>query len=314
MLGLHVTRRTRRARARGIAVFHGNCQAEALRKVLEHSPSFCARYEVVETPHVHVLAAKARNPDDPALAEFVETVSRASLVLSQLVRSDYHGAPVGTDQVRELLSDRAQLLTFPQLHYEGLFPYHVYVSIDGEHFGADAPLVIYHDLRFIQCAAKGYDAATAGRWLERYEPPLDTIREHAAYQRKILIAIQDRVDVQLTDSLLDDRAFLTIDHPSNATMFEVSAGVHAALGLPQQPFRLLPEVLGNIRMPIEQPALRALGIEAQARPSWFVRGAEHSLAAVLELHLGFYRERPEVLEAGLSEHAERMQALDLSSY
>jgi glycosyltransferase involved in cell wall biosynthesis len=304
--------------ARPSCIVYGNCQADQLRDMLDRSEPFTAAYRTVRIPAAHEVVQATRAGDARAIARLTRAISGAGLIVTQRIRSAYHGLPLGSDDVLEASSPDSTVITIPPMYHDGLFPFHGYVRIGGEHFETGAPMVEYHDLRFLFCAARGWGHAEAVNWLREYEPPPAAVRTIAQQADNALASTRLNVDVSLADSSLmrarQAEHWYTLNHPTQHLMADIAAGVHRLLGLPWE-FR--PDAndalrFGWLRAPREASTLSALEIRAPARPAWIVSGRAWSLSALLELQLPWYAERPEVLEAGVSEHAERMKLLELA--
>ena len=65
----------------------------------------------------------------------------------------------------------------------------------------------------------------------------------------------------------------------------------------------------NFRTPLDEPVLKALGLPRNGRTDWVVEGEHVPTETLVEAHLDFYRERPEVVAAALREHVRRLRRL-----
>jgi Polysaccharide biosynthesis enzyme WcbI len=304
-------------RRRPLCVVYGNCQAEPLRALLDGSPEFTARFATEPIPAINELRRKLLKGDDSALRRLRETVSRASLVLTQRIQDDYHGLMLGTDQVLSHAPRRHRTLTFPASHHEGTFPYVGYVPVPGSATVASAPLIEYHDLRIMACAARGWTATQTEEWLSAYEAPADALRTIWAQADAALAANEKGLDVRISERVgapgLRGRTFHTVDHPTVTLMCELAGAVHDALGLrweaPADPV----DELDWLIAPVDQATIRALDLNIEPRLEWVRRGIRYTPKELVVPHLRFYEERPDILDAGVSFHAERLRELALAN-
>src|ERR1700761_5821746 len=85
----------------------------------------------------------------PALERLL---ARCAVVLTQPIRDDYRGLPVGTRQVAATVGPAVRLLRWPVIRYTGLHPYSAIVR-HPQDMSAVPPVVPYHDLRTLSAAA-----------------------------------------------------------------------------------------------------------------------------------------------------------------
>jgi hypothetical protein len=277
--------------------------------MLDASPSFRHEFRTQAIPAVHEIT-------DATLEAVRHAVSEASLLVSHRVRDDYNGLPVGTEQIAELAPGTCRRITVPALYYDGVYPFQVVVRDDAGRV-TKVPLVeTYHDVRFVWCASQGWDAARATAWIRDFAPPAEGLRALAAYAQELLADHERLDDVKVSRELLAPelhaRSFFTVNHPTDATLTLVVAGIHERLGLPRPAATGFGDgLLGVYRTPIERSVIGALGLRAEPRPSWVVHGEEHPIERMLGLHLDWYRSRPRVVEAGVTQHERRMRLLGL---
>jgi hypothetical protein len=298
-----------------LCVVYGNCQAEPLRALLEVSAEFSSRFDTEPIPAIPELRKKLLAGDESPLRRLREAVSRAALVITQPVRDDYHGLPLGTDQVLAHAPRHHRRLTFAALHHPGAFPYFGYVPVpDGA--PARAPLVEYHDLRIMACAARGWSAECSEHWLATYEPPAEALRSIWDHSQDVLTVLEQGLDVRIAGRLrapdVPGRMFHTEDHPTVLLIGELAAGVHRALGLrwaaPPDPV----DLLDWISAPIDAHTIRALELKIEPQQEWRRRGVSYTPEQLVAPHLEFYSEHPDALESGVSFHEARLRELDLS--
>ncbi len=286
---------------RPLWVVHGNCQAEALRVLLDAGARPYG-YRTVRIPPVHEL-----NHDD--LVHLRELVSQAAVLISQPVREDYRDLPLGTAQLAGWLPPGAVVLRWPVVRYSGLFPYQVIIRhpVDGS---ADPPVVPYHDLRTV-AAALGSGPL---RPLHASSAPASVYREVAAASVAELARREAAsADVTVSDVLAaaGTEALHTINHPGNVVLRELAARVLASLGAPGAVADPGRDLLGGIRAPLSQQVLDALGLSGPARPNWLVHGEVVDPEQVHQVQGAFYRADPRWLQAALNRHGELLDQLGL---
>jgi hypothetical protein len=292
-----------------LCIVYGNCQAEAIRVLLDNSPSFRACFRTQPIRAVHTV-------DHRTIPEVRKAVASASLIVSHPVRDGYHGFPVGSEEILASAGEGCRRVTVPALYYDGLYPFHVYVrGPDGR--APAAPLSVYHDLRIIYCAARGWDLQTSLSWWREFVPSPEGVRQVAAGAREHLCAHEAELDVHVAPLLtapdLHADSFLTVNHPTNAALDRVVAGVHAHLGLTHTPSTLSDELLGELRAPLEPAVVAALGLTAQERRAWQIKGTAVTQEDLLGEHLAWYAGRRELVDAGAEQNAARMRQLGLAA-
>jgi hypothetical protein len=131
---------------------------------------------------------------------------------------------------------------------------------------------------------------------------------------RLLAAREERLDIGVASSILAAGvgAFHSINHPGNQLLVEAARQVCATVGsgLVIAPDR---ELLSGLHSPVEGAVIEALGLVAEPEPYWLVHGRRYSIEEVARAHLAFYGERPDVLAAGLRQHAQRLRDQGLSS-
>ncbi|MBJ7453748.1 MAG: hypothetical protein JHC71_16940, partial [Blastococcus sp.] len=126
---------------RPLLLVHGNCQAEALRVLLDGDAS---PVRTVRVPPVHELIAEDLPHLDRLLAEI-------DVLVSQPVRDGYRGLPLGTAEVLARAGRRPVPVVVPIVRWAALHPFQVIVRTPA----GDPPLVPYSDLRTLTLAAGG---------------------------------------------------------------------------------------------------------------------------------------------------------------
>ncbi|PPG31471.1 peptide ABC transporter ATPase [Pseudoclavibacter sp. RFBG4] len=272
----------------GLAI--GNCQAESLRLALGDDVRF------VRTPPVHELEAA----DLPHLEAWL---GRASFLVSQPVRDDYRGLPVGTRQLAAQLPSGARVALFPVIRFAGLYPFQAIIRPPSD-TSLVPPLVPYHDLRILAEAA-GVDA------LPESASPV-AVAAVAAESIAQLRTREEHHGTVAVSELFRHPTFAqarTINHPGNPIWLETASRVRDRLGLPEVAITLDREILSSIHAPREQSVIDAWGLEDVATESWTVDGQAIPTDRIRDAHLAWYREHPDAVAAGLARHGATMEAL-----
>lgn len=301
-LEARVARATRSGRP--IAVVIGNCQAPPTHDLLAASPAFAGEYELVQIPPVHAItAAEVRT--------LHRLLVRTDLIVGQPISSDYRGLGLGLDQLIAHTPPGCRTIRWASMYWNALFPYCVYVHT-APRVHIDAPIVDYHDVRFLACAAAGMDAGATRAFLREHTIPPgaltalqeDTLALHGAVDHLCDISMLDWIRRPETEAA----AFWTLNHPARITLEELSRRIHERLGLP---FASTdgPEPLGALVAPIDAATLA--GRPGKPRPDWIAYGRTIPQDELLDAHLAWYRRRPDVVAAGVVEHAHRRARLGL---
>jgi Polysaccharide biosynthesis enzyme WcbI len=190
----------------------------------------------------------------------------------------------------------------------------VYVR-DGSGTAPAAPLSIYHDLRILHCAGMKWDTGTSRAWLRGFQPDPEGIQQVDSEARSSLIAYEAPLDVRVSEHLTRPAAlagsFFTVNHPTNRAMQHIVAAIHAELGLRYTTAEAGEELLGALRSPLERDVIAALGLVAESRDQWTIKGQTFRLDELLALHLAWYEDRRGLVQAGLGQHETRMGVLGL---
>jgi hypothetical protein len=277
-----------------VAVVWGNCQAESLRVRLAGSPTF--GLPTVRVPPVHELEA-----DD--LAPLAALLPHVAVLVAQPVRDGYRDLPIGTGELAARLAPDAAVVLVPIVRYVGLHPWSAIIR----HPSAPAavpPVVPYHDLRTLARAAGRPRGPTAGP---------AALRSVAAASVAELARREGGTDVAVSDLLLPAGAGAahTLNHPGNPILLGLARRVQAFLGRPADAADPGRDLLDAITAPVEAPVAEALGLDIPPTTAWVVEGAPVDPGTVHDAQLGWYRDHPQWVEAGLVRHAERMTMLGL---
>jgi hypothetical protein len=240
----------------------------------------------------------------------------ASLIVTQQVKDGYRGLPLGTGELVALAPRDCNVIRFPALYYDALYPLQVYVHVDGRP-PVPAPVTVYHDLRMLCAAANGLCDEAAARWVSEYRPPETALHAAADRAAAMIRQYESGTDIRVLDTIIASpqahaRSFFTVSHPARFVMQRIADGVQGILGLtPASDVHAGREPLGLFRTPLEQYVIDALGLAAEPARDWIIEGKRVSTADVVQLHVDWYRQRPDVVKAGLNEHADRIAAFGL---
>lgn len=281
---------------RPLLLSHGNCQAESLRVLATNAlgPGVSS----VRLPPVFELT--------PADVEPLRALlRRTALFITQPVVDGYNGVPVGMRQLLAHLPASAVVARVPPLRWAALMPTHAIVRAAGV---GDPPVVPYHDLRVLAAAAAGRAE------VDLAEPTPGQVRAMRDISRRQLRIRQDHhgtVDALGCFEAAGGDAAWTINHPTNRVLRAVVEQVLERLGLPRpvpDPGRVL---LATTTAPVYASTLAALAVDGTPRAGWVHAGRRYGEAEVARAQLAWYREHPQLVEAGLRRHEESLTALGL---
>jgi hypothetical protein len=273
----------------GAAVVLGNCQAESLRIVID-GPDLAT----VRIPPVHELEAA----DLPHLDRLLDS---ASLVVTQPIRDDYRGLPVGTRQLASRLTRGARLVVVPAVRHRSLHPAQVVVRHPDMPI-EDPPIVAYHDLRTI-AEALGY---------ERPELRPATVAAIARESTAELRSREERNDAVRISDVFDRPRFplmRTLNHPGNAVWAELARRVRDRVGLDDAVTDPGRELLWSVVSPREDVVIETWGLDDAPDPRWSVDGRSVHDDEVREAHLRWYAGHPELLRLAADRHARALDEL-----
>ncbi|AGZ42935.1 WcbI family polysaccharide biosynthesis putative acetyltransferase [Actinoplanes friuliensis] len=276
-----------------VALVVGNCQAESLRIMLDG-----AGLRTVRMPAVHELVTG----DLPHLDRWL---ARTTLLISQPIRDDYHGLPLGTAQLAGRIATGGRTVRVPVIRFAGLYPTHAIVRPPSDP-GLAPPIVGYHDLRVLAEAA-GLTTRT-----ELDPTTVRAIADHSLTQLRTREAAHGTVVIS---DLFTAPAFTlmrTLNHPGNLVFSALAARVRAALGLPEHPVDPGRPLLDSVHAPREAAVLETWGLDGDERPYWVVDGKIIETGAVREAHLAWYSRHPDAVQAGLLRHADAFRILGLA--
>lgn len=278
-------------RRRRRVVAFGNCQPRAVAELLERTPAFAARHDVTAF-EVHKITA--------GQVEDVRAVfARADVVVTQAVGNDYHGLPVGSEQLLSACRRRVGVVRIPKLHVTAVFPFQIYYNGPTDVVRGH---LHYGDLRAVALASGVHAPADPAG-----------IRAHAAESDARLAAIEAETDVKIADRAFApgrrETAMWTVDHPRRSTLDLIADGVLEHLGLPTGTPRDGVEPLGSIRAPLERPVVDALGLAGEAGTTWTTSQGPAEVDAVIAADAAMLAARPDVLETVQRWQADRLATL-----
>lgn len=268
----------------------GNCQAESLRIMLD-----AGDVATVRMPAVHELGAS----DLPYLAHWL---TRTDALVSQPVRDDYRGLPLGTRQLAELLPARGRVIRMPVVRFAGLYPTHAIIRPPSDP-GALPPVVEYHDLRLLAEAAGIPELV-----------PLDAerVRSIAALSLEQLTMRERAHGTIVLSDLFASPSFAlmrTLNHPGNSIWTTAAQRVRSALGWPERVVDPGRPLLDSVHAPREEVVVDTWNTDEAPTSFWIVGGERIESAEVREAHLRWYAAHPAVVEAGLARHADALRVL-----
>lgn len=279
----------------------GNCQAEALRLVLQATVD--RPFRTVRMPPVHELTAQ----DLPRLDTLLR---RADVLLCQPIRDDYRELPLGTAQLTERLQKSARLLRWPVIRYCGLYPFQAIVRRPSDR-SVTPPVVPYHDLRTVAAARAG--RTPTDPW--DVEVTATQIRAAGEASRAALAHREARAtDVAVSDTFLaaGSDACHTINHPGNPVLHGLGSRILDALGVASPIGRLTTTLLGSIYAPLERRVLDAYGLPLDAvRHRWRTETATIAPDDVHATQLHWYADNPDFIDLTVERHGATMTLLGL---
>lgn len=294
---------------RPIALVTGNCQADVLRAMLDLSPGFADEYRTVRVAPVHEMSAAEGR-------QLLRLMPHVGLYLPHPVRDGYRDMVIGHEELAARAAPGCRVIRVPPIYYEGLFPFQVNVHEPPEQVSRPAPLTTYHDLRLLHFAAQpGATVPSVVEGIEGFTPPADALRQLAADSADRLVERDDRVDVPVAAPFLErvktHRSLYSVNHPDSGSLQLIADGVLTELGLPPLDQHPAIDPLGRIVTPIDAHVGDALDLAYPPEPAWRVDGRPVAWDEVVRTQLAWYAQTPGLIDAGLREHAERLDALGL---
>ncbi|MEV4352582.1 WcbI family polysaccharide biosynthesis putative acetyltransferase [Actinoplanes sp. NPDC049596] len=273
-----------------VALVVGNCQAESLRIMLDGGG-----LRTVRLPPVHELVAD----DLPHLARWL---ARTQVLITQPIRDNYRGLPLGSAQLREPLGPGARTVRVPVIRFAGLYPAHAIVRPPSDP-SLVPPVVAYHDLRVLA------EAAEVPLRSPLAVPAVRAIAEHSLDQLRMRESAHGTVVVSDVFAAPSFAQMRTLNHPGNPVWTALAERVRAALGLPEHAADPGRPLLDSVHAPREAAVLEAWNLDEPERSYWLVDGQAVEAEAVREAHLGWYARHPDAVRAGLARHADALRLL-----
>lgn len=281
----------------------GNCQAEALRLILDAVPQ--RPYRTARIPPVHEL-------ERSDLSHLDELLNETAVLICQPIRDDYRDLPIGTAQLTERLPVGAKVVRWPVIRYAGLYPFQAIVRHPADR-SVTPPPVPYHDLRTILAARDGRSADDA--WdVEVSAAQLLAVAE--ASRDELARRERAHTDVGVSDVLMRHGADAahTVNHPGNGVLTELAERVlrhqNVTLSVDPPPRTLL----GSISAPLEARVLTALDIDAPPRPNWQDAHGTLRPDEVHAIQMRWYQANPDYIALALERHAGTLDLLGMSPF
>ena len=283
----------------------GNCQAESIRRMV--APAGAGHgVEFVRLPPVFEM-------DEAEVGRLHALMGVAGVLVTQPVKDEYRVPGCGSEQLVALLPAGARVVRVPTTYYEGLFPWQVHAH-DEAGARVDAPLTDYHDLRLLDAAVRGWSTEQAVARIESHEATGDGVRDLAARSQAELRRRNADLDVDTTDAVVAGgaEAMWTVNHPANATLHAVGAGVLDTLDWAGEPAVPEHQMLGSSLSPLDAAVLTALDLDpTAARPGWSLAGRDVPWAEIADAQLALYAAQPGVAERAVARYADRLTSLGL---
>ncbi len=279
----------------------GNCQATALAMMLRTNDAFTARFELVDFPAVHEIPATM-------VPDLHRAVAAASVVIPQRIDDGYRGGlGLGMETVIGI-ARTSRIVRWPSVYWAGYFPDLFYLRD-----AAGAPVVDgpfdYHDRSILDGYAAGLDVAATCRRLADPELPSEACAWAASATAELDlrgldcdISVGGFIGARFREELL----FLTMNHPSNATLAFLADEITGRLGIPGRAdrARFAGEILGPSFYPLHANHARALELGFAATcvagtAPFRIRGVTYAAAAAVRAFYDYYAAHPGLVEINL---------------
>lgn len=185
------------------AVFIGNCQCSGLRAILEYT-NFNEKYTVKQYANWQMI----ENHEAPPIKDLAE----ADVVIYQPL-SDVHGCfstdPTNPHNMLHACKPDAQILSFPRLHNNSLWPIYKKHNQKQEYYGGD--FLAYYE---------GQHIRTMDQFLYLFDQHIMDFRMKDRFQQNMAITQKKeesttvKVHTFILSSIQTQRLFLTQDHPT----------------------------------------------------------------------------------------------------
>jgi hypothetical protein len=272
----------------GFGVVAGNCQAESLRIFLDGGDM-----PWVRMPAIHELVAD----DIPHLRK---VLGGAAVLVSQPIKDNYRGLPLGTRDLVEALRPTAETVIVPVIRFAGLYPTHVLFRPPADP-SLSPPIVAYHDLRTLHGLTTPLRPITAASVRAVGERSLEELRSREAQHDTVVVS--DLFERPFFDQMR------TINHPGNPVWTDLAARVRSAIG--HEPHAVDPgrAILNNVHAPRLAAVVEAYDLSVPATSHWVVDQVDVDDAVVREAHLRWYEKNPDVIRAGTTRHRPALEAM-----
>jgi hypothetical protein len=287
---------TTRAARKPLAIVHGNCQAEPIRRLLR--PAIGDSYALIRTPAVHLATAASSE-------RLKKVLPRVSLLITQQIRDGYHGLDIGTAHIRGYLPEHCRTITVPSIYFRGYHPYLVYVSASGASRHRTT-IGEYHDLRTVEAARRGLTGTPGLRWIT-------SLPEQPRYRGSVwadslteIIRRENDLDVRISHRITDPNSPMwTLNHPPASLLVEVCQQIANHVGGDAASVSARRnEPLGDLRIPPDHfgDSIGAPRAEPVGRRTWLVYGKPVLESDVIMSNLAHYASRPDIVAAATDQH------------
>ena len=257
-------------RKRKIIYIHGNCQTLAFQDIMAELPEIRKNFLVISNS-VHNIDL---NHLDYALSSIV----RADYFICQPVKSGYRGTnKLSTEYLKSLLKDSCQVVSFPNIFFEGYFPEQLTFSINTLNS-------TYHDYNLLQLYLKSYSIEhiaqiiNSGNFYQKQEVFHNFKSSLEEIQRR---ESEYDLDIKVSEIILEkykhEKLFYTINHPSRTMLLhvlkEILQKLELEVDLPEQgcdpinmaQFPLYPSVYNILECNFDNPQIYTFDNQAYNR-------------------------------------------------
>jgi polysaccharide biosynthesis acetyltransferase WcbI-like protein len=271
------------------AIVFGNCQADAIAKLLAGSVAFRRRFRLLRFPAVHEIA----DADVPKLHAALATVDVAFL---QPVEEGYRdGIGVGTTTLMAHARN-AHVVLFPSIYWTGYMPTVTYLRPPSG-LVLDGPFD-YHDEIIMQAWADGAQVPEILALLADPDRPSRAPEEaEAAFGRLEERNVGFGVDIvpYLRERYRAELLFYMLNHPSDTLLAYVASELAQTQGVTPRIYlrRRSASLLGHTSYPLHPTDVRALGLrfgdglQAPTAP-YRIRGRTYAPAEAIGRFLEYY--------------------------
>ena len=266
---------------------YGNCQADALARVLMRHPEFNRAFDYLELPYAHDVT-----PDD--LSRIAETMRGTDLLLHQFLFGASRAPALPLLQVMDALPPSAQRLSMPTLIFHGYAPQQVLYANALTLVGGVHDTAILHGFLLglsadqILAVIRHPDFYTPAFCQQQMETNLEAVAK-----REAMLEPDLRIAAFLRAHWRSQRLFDDITHPRRAVLTHMAEQVLAHLGFDPQMIGPAPTVQdyrkGVPSCPIYPSTHAGLGLTFvdDAETCRTARG-EMPLSRLIEELLAFY--------------------------